>query len=361
MIWLFVLLDLAVLLLTLLPLLPQQGWWSRIGEFPRVQLVILALGLFIVQLPFVHAGIWQWLLNAALLACIVYQLAWIVPYTRLFPDEVQCASEPVDRSRCISILSANVLMSNRNAGKLRELIAVREPDVVLLLESDKWWEQEMAPLRTTHPHGLDCALDNRYGMHLYSRLRLEDPCLEFLVQDGIPSMHADVHLESGHHVRLRCLHPAPPSPTENETSRERDAELLVVARAIAADSRSVIATGDFNDVAWSPTTRLFRKISRLLDPRIGRGMYNTFHARWPFLRFPLDHVFHSRDFTLVELDVLPSFGSDHLPIYYELQYEPSAAEEQEAPAADDDEQERASDRIRRTRARPDDVPDPGAQ
>ena len=352
-------LDGFVVLFTVLPLIPRPGWWSRIGDFPRVQLVFLATVLLVVQIPLFADLPIHWLLHFVLIACIAYQLTWIVPYTPIFPHEVLPALRPPDEARCISVLSANVLMSNRNVAALHSLIEACDPDIVLLLETNQWWQDRVQDLRKTHPHGLDCPLDNRYGMHLYSRLKLVDPCIDYLVEDDVPSMHTDVELESGHHVRLRCLHPAPPSPTENATSRERDAELLVVARSIAEDNRSVIATGDFNDVAWSKTTRLFRKISRLLDPRIGRGMFTTFHASIPLLRFPLDHVFHSRDFTLVSLRVMPKFGSDHLPIYYKLQHEPRAAKFQHAPKADDDDHERARKKVSEMGVKPADVPDPG--
>ena len=55
------------------------------------------------------------------------------------------------------------------------------------------------------------------------------------------------------------------------------------------------------------------------DPRCGRGMFNTFHADYPFMRFPLDHVFHSAALALVAMRRLPHIGSDHFPILVELQ------------------------------------------
>ncbi len=71
----------------------------------------------------------------------------------------------------------------------------------------------------------------------------------------------------------------------------------------------------------------------MLDPRIGRGLYNSFHAEYPFLRFPLDHVFHSNHFGLVELKRLPYIGSDHFPLLVVLNIENGAEEIQEEPDA----------------------------
>jgi hypothetical protein len=104
----------------------------------------------------------------------------------------------------------------------------------------------------------------------------------------------------------------------------RDAEVVVLGREIdeQTEHRPTLIAGDFNDVAWSHTTDLFIKLSGLLDPRKGRGLFNTFHADYPLFRFPLDHVFHSNDFRLVALEVLGYVGSDHFPVLPELSHEP---------------------------------------
>ena len=62
-------------------------------------------------------------------------------------------------------------------------------------------------------------------------------------------------------------------------------------------------------------------MSGLLDPRIGRGLFNTFDAGNPIFRFPLDHVFHSSHFRLFRLCRLPKVGSDHFPVLVELNLE----------------------------------------
>lgn len=78
-------------------------------------------------------------------------------------------------------------------------------------------------------------------------------------------------------------------------------------------------------------------MSGLLDPRRGRGFFNTFNAHYPFLRFPLDHAFISLDWKLKKIERLNNFDSDHFPIFISLQYEERAPLEQEGlkPDAND--------------------------
>jgi len=344
---------------TAIPILRHERWWVRGFDFPRMQFAILALILLVIEflvLPLSDAWTWALILVTAL--CLVYQAWWIIPYTPVFPAEVHRAQRK-DRERSITIMTANVLTPNRNAAALIRLVKSRRPDVMVTLESDNWWEEQLKELEEVYVHTIKCPLDNLYGMHVYSKLPLSNESIEFLVEEDVPSIHTEVQLRCGQTVRMHFLHPAPPGPTENEESSERDAELLVVARSVAEAARPVIVTGDLNDVAWSHTTRLFRKISGLLDPRIGRGMFNTFHADYFFLRWPLDHLFHSDHFSLASIERLPSFGSDHFALVTELCFEPHRAAKQEGIDSDADDWADASEKTRSEDVSKSDVPVPG--
>lgn len=351
----------ALVTLTLLPLWRNDAWWVRAQEFPRLQLSMIALILFLLALVLLdlsQPSTWGLLVLALL--CFLYQACWIVPYTRLFPVEVKPAIV-VDRNRTIRIMTANVLTPNRNAAALIELVRQNTPHILVTLESNAWWQERLDTLESDYPYTIKCPLENLYGMHVYSRLALTDSQIEYLVEPEKPSMHTLVSLPSGQKLRIHFLHPAPPSPTENEASSERDAELIIVAKSVAESDAPVIVTGDLNDVAWSETTRLFRKISGLLDPRVGRGMFNTFHADYWFMRWPLDHLFHSDHFTLSKIDRLRGFGSDHFALLTELIFDAEREVQQHGLEADTDDLSWAKAKADDQRVSKNDVPQPGKQ
>ncbi len=311
-----------IVLVTLLPMSRHPHWLVRGLDFPRLQFAFIAVVLLLLQWSLLDLSeSSSWLYIVATMASLAWQLWWILPYTRLWRTEVAAAATQ-DHPNEISIMTANVLTTNRNADALLKLVRTHSPDILVTLESDQWWQEHLDALSQRMPYSIKCPLDNLYGMHVYSQLALTDSEISYLVEDDVPSMHACVELRSGSKVRMHFLHPAPPSPTENEESAQRDAELIVVARSVEKSDQPVIVTGDLNDVAWSATTRLFRKISGLLDPRVGRGMFNTYHAQLPFLRWPLDHLFHSQHFCLRKIERLPPIGSDHYALFAVLNFNP---------------------------------------
>ena len=334
------------IILTILPFFRFGMWWIRIGDFPRLQ---IAFGCLATTAAFVISQTFplDWLETTFLLslvACAAYQFYCVLPYLPVYPKQVQTSRSPVEENT-IRLLIFNVFIENRQSAKFLRLVEQVNPDVILLAEPDERWVREVSALEKKYPFTVLHPLDNAYGMALYSRLELENPQLNFFIEDDIPSIITGVKLKSGASVNLYCVHPRPPVPTESLRSNERDAELLIVGRMINERDEPTITAGDLNDVAWSRTTKLFQKISGLLDPRVGRGLYTSFHAHYPIIRFPLDHVFHSKHFRLAELRRLPSSGSDHFPIYIALSYESDAEHAHEEPVATPEDEREAVETI----------------
>ena len=309
-------------------LLPLDHWWIRGVDFPRIQILFIGLasliGLLILTPQWQMAEI---ALTLALIGAIGFQLRMILPYTRLWKQEVRQAM-PMANPVQVKLMVSNVLTPNNNTQALVNLVQQKQPDILITLESDQKWEDALSVIEPDYPYSVKVPLDNLYGMHLYSKLELIDPEIKYLLIDDIPSIHTQVRLTNGEVIWLYCLHPMPPSPTEADKSTTRDAELLMVGRHINENNQTAILAGDLNDVAWSKTTLMFQRISGLLDPRIGRFFINTFHVKYPILRWALDHIFHSPCFTLVDIERLPSIGSDHFPVMTTLQYEQCAEAEQ---------------------------------
>ncbi|MCP9199919.1 endonuclease/exonuclease/phosphatase family protein [Gramella sp. GC03-9] len=321
-------------------------WWIRGFDFPRIQISFLICVVIIASfIVYDLDETWHWISIGILFLSLVYQLVKIYPYTWFSRKQV-LKFNGTDPNGTISLLVSNVLTPNKNYDKLIGLVNKREPDIVLTLESDKTWEKELEVLEKDYEYTVKIPQDNLYGMHLYSKLKLEEINVSYLVQEDIPSIHAYVILRNGKKIRLHCLHPMPPSPTESDTSTNRDAELLMLGRDIDVEKQTTLVIGDLNDVAWSRTTKLFLKLSGMMDPRIGRGFFNTFHADYSLLRWPLDHVFHSKDFTLLDIARESNIGSDHFPMYIKLNHEPTAeVVNEDTEQADHEEEEWAEEKI----------------
>ncbi|MFW5755879.1 MAG: endonuclease/exonuclease/phosphatase family protein [Tangfeifania sp.] len=327
-------------------LLRWHGWWIRFFDFPRMQISTILLVLFATSfVVYNFSEWWHFAIVILIIAGIILQAIKIFRYTPLHKKQVHSYKGGVDPENTISLIISNVLQTNKEVHKLINHVKNHKPDILLTLESNNWWEEQLNKLETDYPYSLKKPLENLYGMHLYSKLELIGPKIMYRVKKDIPSFEMKVKLNKEDILQLYCLHPKPPFPTESKTSLYRDAELLLVGKIVENEDVPTIIAGDFNDVAWSYTTTLFQRVSGLLDPRIGRGFFNTFHAKYPFMRFPLDHIFHSPHFKLIKLKRLSEIGSDHFPIFAKLHLDHSHRHEQNKPDANKEEQEWASETI----------------
>jgi endonuclease/exonuclease/phosphatase (EEP) superfamily protein YafD len=340
----------SFVLFSLIPLVRSDNWMFRVFEYPRSQKLLITLAIFLAAVfvsdfESTHDKIFIALL--ALNMCYLFYQIW--PYTVLAKRQMKKTNER-DPSRDFKLFIANVYQDNRDVKSCLAMIEKYKPELILLVETDQWWKDELdKKLQDRYPEKVSCPLENTYGMLLYSKFPLEDAQIKFLVEKDVPSIVTTVKLPSGQRFRLFGLHPKPPVPQETARSTERDAEILLVAKIARELKVPVVVAGDLNDVAWSYTTELFLKVSRLIDPRRGRGFFNTFNAHYWFLRWPLDHVFCSEHFHLIELKRLPSIGSDHFPMLASLQLcvEKKEENKKDVLKADAEEEQLASRKIQK--------------
>ncbi len=322
-----------------------RGW-----DFPRLQILCLAAATAVLYLLAAAWGGFSWwdlLVPLTMLGVIGRQAHWVWPYLGSSRRDLKAATDQDAGHPTVRIVISNVLQQNDDYELWRRVMKSQDADIFACAETNEPWVKEIGELLDAdYPHHKAVPLDNMYGMAIWSRLPLHDLEVEFIVQEDIPSIHARVELEGGGCIALHVLHPRPPAPQEHDSSSPRDAELIMMAKRIAEerdhDHLPTLVMGDMNDVAWSRTTEIFLRISGLLDPRRGRGLYNSFDANRWYLRFPLDHVFVGQEFRLIDMKRLPYVGSDHFPMRIDLALVPQKQQSnrpQEAEAEDHEEAE----------------------
>lgn len=335
--------TLLLLLAVFLPLVHNDYWLFKVLEYPRLQkmtLVILTAGGWLLFGPLNNR--WHLALFVALCIAAVYLAYKVWPYTLLAAKEMKAAAGE-GKGYGLKVFSANVYQYNRAYHRTLQQIRATDPDIIFLLETDEGWAQGVKELAQDYPHQLLAPQDNTYGLLFFSRFPLEQASVMRLVKKDIPSIEAVLCLPDGPKIKLWGLHPEPPVPGENLYATAKDKELMQVALKVKDCRMPAVVFGDLNDVAWSHTTELFRKTSRLLDPRRGRGFYSTFSAYHWFIRFPLDYIFCSKEFGLVQMKRLPKNGSDHFATFTHLMYQEQLSHQQQAPHADAEEEQEAEE------------------
>ncbi|QCR24460.1 endonuclease/exonuclease/phosphatase family protein [Pontibacter sp. SGAir0037] len=329
-----------------LPLIKTTAWWIRVLDFPRAHVAIILSAVLITYLalyglPTASAVEITMLVIWAL--AILNEVRYIYHFTPLARREALRAQKQAP-DNTLKFMISNVRMTNKHYRKFLELVLQEQPDMLVINEPNEKWHQELRPvLDKEYPYSIKKPLENTYGMLFYSRFKLHDTEVRFLVEDGIPSMYAVVELPGGAKFDLFLVHPQPPRFLKDTETRE--AELLIAAKMSKKTPYPSIVAGDLNDVAWSRTTKLFKHISGLIDPRVGRGFYNTYNAFVPLFRYPLDHVFYDPVFRLAELRRLSKFGSDHFPIAITLSYEPQHEQAQYHPKPVQEDKQEAQELI----------------
>lgn len=248
-------------------------------------------------------------LSAVATSVVALHIFWIDP-RGLVAAPQPAVSAQAARFR---VMSANLLMNNRDTeGIVREVLGA-SPDLLLVQELSPHWAArfERDDLRQALPYRSAVARDDSFGIGVYSRLPLVAEELDLC---GLPAYRAEVKLGDGRTLRVFNVHTLPPRrPDYWRTWNDMMAE---IEQRVRQEKGAVLLGGDLNA---TPHTDWFRRLLRLglrsAHEERGRALASTWpNGLMPFPPIRLDHFLVSGDLHVLDIREGEGRGSDHRPI-----------------------------------------------
>ena len=116
-------------------------------------------------------------------------------------------------------------------------------------------------------------------------------------------------------MRIITTHPI--APMNKTMFNARNQHMQELAQYIQLQTELLILTGDFNNTPFTHSFKMFLKQSQLEQTRKYEGIKSTWPSQFKTIgiTIPIDHILISPQINQFELSVLPSIGSDHLPLH----------------------------------------------
>lgn len=202
-----------------------------------------------------------------------------------------------------SIVSANVLTSNKEYALVLEMAKNQDADLMVFNEVDPVWIKKLKPLEDIYPHYHTHPRTDNFGLAAYSKepFRAE---VKLLGNARLPALVIEYE-----DFVVIAAHPLPPASTRN--MKENMSYLSGISDLIEDAEKPVIIAGDMNATLWSGA------INPLIESGFSRINSIGLAYTWPVNNFlwmlQIDHFF-GRNIQAGDFKVLPSVGSDHYPI-----------------------------------------------
>lgn len=292
-------------LATVTGFLGRHWWIFELTSHFRLQLAV-ALGAF--------AAVWavkrRWRMTAvcgvgaAINAMLVLVLLW---------PRAEPVATAGPRLRLVAI---KVHTENKRSDLVLEFVRRADADIVLLMEVNERWMDTLGSLRTNNTQVIAEPSEDNFGIALFSRLPLTNSGVVELGNGEVSSIIATIEV-GGQSVLLLGAHMLPPGSAEY--AQRRNEQFREVAAQVRRSALPVIVLGDLNSTPWSPYFADLLRESGLKNTAQGRGLFGSWPAWLPGARIPLDHCLVSPSILVINRQLGPRIGGDHLPVILEVQ------------------------------------------
>jgi endonuclease/exonuclease/phosphatase (EEP) superfamily protein YafD len=262
----------------------------------------------------------RWLLAAASATVVLCHLVWVGPdFQPATPYEPARGASA--RSRPLRIFYANLRATNRNRTGVFDEIAGADPDVVVLVESQRQWFEAIKQAPVMKPFVYGTSLQERFPGEVVIFSKLPVHGQQRVWAAGRMCNVVDIPL-AGETLRLFCLHS--PRPVI-ERPYGYDAYWEKITPILVDQPKPLVVIGDFNATQQSLVyQRLTSQGLRSAHADRGRGYATT----WPNGQHPLppiriDQALLSSDVECVEISEGVGAGSDHKPLILDIRVHPA--------------------------------------
>jgi endonuclease/exonuclease/phosphatase (EEP) superfamily protein YafD len=228
-----------------------------------------------------------------------------------------------DKTNTLKVMSFNIKIENTYLDRIVNSIKSADPDLALLIEIDVATTKKVEamiidkfPYHFRSPGG---------DLAVFSKLPLEGSSGDKFL--GSNDTHLVTHLKY-RDKRIKIIGVHPFVPIKSSTLTRRNLQLDALANHLQREQSPTILMGDFNLSPWSPYYRKFIDKTKLHNTRYGFGILPSWirpstyvklpHLLLPVLNIPIDHIFISKDFKVVNTYIGDNGNSDHAPIISEL-------------------------------------------
>lgn len=221
----------------------------------------------------------------------------------------------------IRIVLSNVYTANQQEERLINTILKKHPDLIVVQEINDRWAKALEVLDKKFPYQKVIPRSDNFGIGLYSKYPLDDIEVLDLAGNGIESISAKI-ITGDETISLIATHPLPPINRQAAVQQDQHFKRLIKRVRFAKDNH-VLVIGDLNTTLWSYRYQDLLDKTSLFNARQGKGIYTSWSAGGyigSLLKIPLDHILTSKGMVAAHFETLGDVGSDHLPIFAEINY-----------------------------------------
>jgi endonuclease/exonuclease/phosphatase (EEP) superfamily protein YafD len=309
---------------TILAFASRRWWVLAMLEHPRPQYALilaiaLAVGLLVPKSWKAKSWGLVWLIP------LIINL-WLIYPVFIAPSPINSANSSFN----LRLLHATLDRTNpKQIDEAIEYLDKQQVDLISLIEVTPEYLQQVQLKLTKYQIIAAEPRKNTHGsvwlasVNLPSEIELKDSDIIHLpATNDRPLLTINLSVK-GKEVILVCYQAI--RPRDRGTVVYQKVEFAALGRwsrkIWQSDNQELVVIGDYNSTPWYGSFREMLADSGLINSQSGFGLQPTWHASFPtILQVAIDHCLHSPGLRTVRRYSGANMGSDHLPLFVELNY-----------------------------------------